>query len=82
MIIYLHVAVIGTSPLKRRVKMKVGEGTTAEALLNLYVEKYKAGDILGNMTGISVLINGARGNFKQELQDGDKIKVIKPLIRG
>ena len=82
MVIRIHMALIGVSPFKRQVKIKVPEGATVKEALEIYRQKYRAEDILGSMGGISILVNGSRGGLEQKLKDKDSLKVFKPMIRG
>lgn len=82
MIIHLHVAMAGTLPFRRQVKIKAKEGATVDEILAIYRTKYKADHAFGRMSGLSVLVNGARGDFSHTLKDQDRVKIFRPMVRG
>ncbi len=80
--INLHIPLAGTSPLKRKVKIDAPEGATVEEIVNLYMQKFNANDVLNHKIGVSILINGSRGGFQHKLKDNDRVEVFKPRIHG
>ncbi len=80
--IYLQAALPEAALFRRQVRLELPEGAVVLDALSLYAQKYNAPGILKNQTGTAVVVNGTRGSFQRALQEGDRVRVFKPRIRG
>lgn len=82
MMIHLHVSLPGVWPFRRQVKIEAPEGASVDDVLSIYEEKYKAANLFGRRSGMVILVNGARGRLRHTLNNNDRVKVFKALVRG
>lgn len=82
MIIHLQVDLVNVAVFRRKVKIELPEGATVLDALSAYAQKYNAAGILENKVGTAVVVNGARGTFRQVLGEEDRVRIFKPRIRG
>jgi len=76
----MHVSVIYALPQEQFIEeLDVGEGTTAEEAVHLsgLLEKHTEIDLLTHKLGIYAKL--VKGN--QELRDGDRVEIYRPLPR-